>query len=141
MARRCCSRLSAIAASVIAICVASCSSQDAPPAAEIRVPNIQLSPAPAGSCQIDGVKMCQVTDGFSSALVPQTPPASKASSLEPPASPDSLEFQIPAGQTINLLCYYDAQHKSLARAEATAESPLTGNSVQYMKQHGFCSNK
>ncbi len=63
------------------------------------------------------------------------------SSYGPPNLPDSYEFQIPAGQNIKLMCYYDPQHTSVYRADATADSALTGNSVEYMKQRGFCANK
>jgi hypothetical protein len=83
--------------------------------------------------------MCQVTDGSQATAPPHTAPM--PSSYGPPNVPDSLEFQIPAGQSITLSCFYDPQHSLLYRAEATAESPLTGNSVEYMKQHGFCANK
>ncbi|MGA6971508.1 MAG: hypothetical protein WBY93_07745 [Candidatus Binatus sp.] len=125
----------------IAICVASCSSNDAPPP-QTGFESMQLSPAAAGSCEIDAVKMCQVLEG-SSAAAPssQTASVSTPSSVMPTTAPDSLEFQIPAGQSIKLACYFDPQHTSLYRANATADSPLTGNSVEYMKQHGFCVKK
>jgi len=45
------------------------------------------------------------------------------------------------GQAIKLMCYYDPQHTSVYRADATAQSALTANSVEYMKQRGFCINK
>jgi len=103
---------------------------------------MQLSPAAAGSCEIDAFKMCQVLEG-SSAAAPssQTASVSTPSSVMPTTAPDSLEFQIPAGQSIKLACYFDPQHTSLYRANATADSPLTGNSVEYMKQHGLCVKK
>ena len=99
---------------------------------------IQISPAAAGSCQIDAVKMCEAEGG-------SAPPASSqpamASSYGPPNAPESLEFQIPAGQAIKLMCYYDPQHSSVYRADATPDAALTQNSVEYMKKQGFCSNK
>ena len=121
----------------IAICSAACSSKTA------QTPNLastQSSPAPAGNCQIDAVKMCQVTEGGSAKVAQQTA-APSASSYGPPNMPDSVDFQIPAGQAIKLMCYYDPQHTSVYRADATPEDALTGNSVDYMKKHGFCSNK
>jgi hypothetical protein len=54
--------------------------------------------------------------------------------------PDSVEFQIPAGQAIRLMCYYDPQHKSVLRGDATPESALTENSVEYLKKQHFCLN-
>ena len=59
------------------------------------------------------------------------------SSYGPPNMPDSIEFQIPAGQAIKLMCYYDPQHTSVYRADATPDSPLTDNSVEYMKKPGI----
>ena len=106
-------------------------------------PNSQacrLSPAPAGACQIDAVKMCQATDG-TTAPAQTASSAPMPSSYGPPNLPDSVDFQIPAGQLIKLMCYYDPQHTSVYRADATPESALTGNSVDYMKKQGFCTNK
>jgi hypothetical protein len=124
-----------------ATCIASCSSTPAQPP-QMELTNIQLSPAAVGSCKIDAVKMCQVTEG-----APASPAAAQnasipvSSSYGPPNLPDTVEFQIPAGQAIKLMCYYDPQRTSIYRADATAESPLTGNSVEYMKQRGFCVTK
>src|SRR5271168_876799 len=115
---------------------AACSSnKPAPPS----LASIKISPAPAGSCQIDAVKMCQVTDGGGKAA-PQQAGTQIASSYTPPNIPDSLEFQIPAGQAIKLMCYYDPRHTSIYRADATPESDLTDNAVDYMKKQGFCTN-
>ncbi len=64
-----------------------------------------------------------------------------ASSYGPPNMPESVDFQIPAGETIKLMCYYDPQHTSVYRADATPQSQLSGNSVEYMKKQGFCVSK
>jgi hypothetical protein len=122
----------------LAICIASCSSSTPQAPGMPDVSSMQLAPAPAGSCQIDAVKMCQVVGG--SGPPPPTQP-STMSSYGPPNLPDSYEFQIPAGQNIKLMCYYDPQHASVYRADATPDAALTGNSVEYMKQRGFCANK
>ena len=119
----------------IATCTASCSSkQEQPPAMDVG--STQISPAAAGSCKIDAVKMCQAT-GSSPTAPPQ--PA-MASSYGPSNLPESIEFQIPAGESIKLMCYYDPQHNSVYRADATPQSPLSGNSVEYMKKQGFCAS-
>ena len=126
---------------VIATCAASCSSKsDQPPGmdlASMQMSTMQMSPAPAGACQIDAVKMCQAEG---SSTTPSSQPAT-TSSYGPPNMPESIEFQIPAGQTIKLMCYYDPQHTSVYRADATPESALTVNSVEYMKKQGFCVSK
>ena len=139
MTGRCVARLTAKVPllAAIAICVASCSGSKAQPPG-MGMASMQLAPAPVGSCQIDAVKMCQAIGG--SAPPPPTQP-STMTSYGPPNLPDSYEFQIPAGQAIKLMCYYDPQHVSVYRADGTPESALTGNSVEYMKKRGFCANK
>lgn len=102
--------------------------------------SMQMSPAAPGSCEIDAVKMCQATDSGGKTVAQSASPP-MASSYGPPNMPDSIEFQIPAGQAIKLMCYFDPQHASIYRADATAESPLTTNSVDYLKKQGFCTKK
>jgi uncharacterized protein involved in copper resistance len=123
----------------IATCAASCASErEQPPGMNLAsMQSMQMSVAPAGSCQIDAVKMCQAEG---SSTTPSSQPAT-TSSYGPPNMPESIDFQIPAGQTIKLMCYYDPQHSSIYRADATAQSPLTGNSVEYMRNQGFCVTK
>lgn len=124
-----------------AICTTSSSSKQ-PQSPGMDLANMQISPAAAGSCEIDAVKMCQVTGGVSAPAQTSQPATTlMASSHGPLNAPESVEFQIPLGQAIKLMCYYDPQHTSVYRADATAQSALTGNSVEYMKQRGFCINK
>jgi hypothetical protein len=125
-------------AMALATCTASCWSRKAQtPGMDLA--NMQISPAAAGSCAIDAVKMCQVEGGGAA-------PSSQPAAVPMPGSygqssiPESVEFQIPAGQAIKLMCYFNPQ-RTVYRADATAESPLTGNSVEYMKKQGFCINK
>lgn len=101
---------------------------------------MQMSPAAAGSCRIDAIKMCQ-TEGGTAAPQAEQKATMPMPSYGPPNLPDSIEFQIPAGQNIKLMCYYDPQHTSVYRADATPDSALTENSVEYMKKQGFCVNK
>ena len=123
----------------ITICTASCSStQEQSPGTSLA--RMQMSPAAPGSCQIDAVKMCQAEGGTAA---PQAEQKAVMPMLTygPPNLPDSIEFQIPAGQSIKLMCYYDPQHTSVYRADATPDAPLTANSVDYMKKQGFCVSK
>jgi hypothetical protein len=123
----------------IATCAASCSSKsDQPPG--MNLANMQVSPAPAGSCNIDAVKMCQAEGGTAAPQAEQKA-TMPMQSYGPSNLPDSIEFQIPAGQNIKLMCYYDPQHTSVYRADATPDSALTINSVEYMKKQGFCVKK
>jgi len=103
--------------------------------------SMQLSPAAVDSCKIDAIKMCRVIEGYAAGSSSQPVTGSVPSSYTSSITTDSVEFQIPAGQNIKLTCYSDPQHGSVYRADATAESALTGNSVEYMKQRGFCIKK
>jgi hypothetical protein len=124
---------------MIATCTASCSSKSEQPPG-MNLASMQMSPAAPGSCQIDAMKMCQA-EGGNAAPQAEQKAAMPMQSYGPPNLPDSIEFQIPAGQNIKLMCYYDPQHTSVYRADATPESPLTENSVEYMKTQGFCVKK
>jgi hypothetical protein len=125
----------------IATCIASCSSKEERPIPPgMNLASMQMSPAAPGSCRIDAIKMCQTEGGVAA------PPAEQKATMPmpsygPPNLPDSIEFQIPAGQNIKLMCYYDPQHTSVYRADATPDSALTENSVEYMKKRGYCVNK
>lgn len=119
--------------SVLLLSLTGCSTKSATPATP-AMPTLTV--APAGSCTIDAMKMCQVTDASPSSAAPSTAPAAPygASTM-----PDSVEFQIPAGQTIRLMCYFNPQRTGLVRADATPLSELTTNSVDYLKAQGFCT--
>ncbi|HYL57959.1 MAG TPA: hypothetical protein VEU51_03740 [Candidatus Acidoferrales bacterium] len=129
------SRTFGLAAGALAICFAGCSSaKSAPPPTGLAA--MQMTPAAAGACEINAVKMC-------TEVSPPTAPSEKvplATSYPMSNMPDSVEFQIPAGQAVKLMCYYDPQHKSVLRGDATPESPLTEISVQYLKKQHFCMN-
>ena len=124
---------------LVATATASCSSKKAQ-SPGMDLANMPISPASTGFCEIDAVKMCQ-TEGGSAASPSQPAAMPVPNSYGSPNPPESVEFQIPAGQAIKLMCYYDPRHRSVYRADATALSPLTGNSVEYMKKQGFCVNK
>ena len=133
-------RLRATAAALtIASCIASCSSNDAQPTG-MNLASMHMSPAAPGSCPIDAIKMCQAEAGNAAPQTEQKATMPMAT-YGPPNLPDSIEFQIPAGQSIKLMCYYDPQHSSVYRADATPQSALTENSVDYMKKQGFCASK
>jgi len=126
----------------IATCATSCMSKK-PQSPGMDLANMQISPAAAGSCAIDAVRMCQVTGGLADAAASRPAPTTipMAASNAPPSAPESVEFQIPVGQAIQLMCYYNPQHNAVYRADATAQSALTVNSVEYLKQRGFCIKK
>jgi hypothetical protein len=121
----------------IATCTASCSNNSAQPPG---LPSMQMSTAAAGGCRIDAIKMCQAK-GATAAPQAEQKATMPMATYGPPNLPDSIEFQIPAGQNIKLMCYYDPQHTSVYRADATPDALLADNSVDYMKKQGFCVNK
>ena len=127
--------LGLLSAGALAIWFAGCSSAKSSSPQPQSLPAMQMTPAAAGACEINAVKMCTE--------VGPTTPAEKtplATSYPMSNMPDSVEFQIPAGQAVKLMCYYDPQHKAVLRGDATPESPLTENSVQYLKKQHFCMN-
>src|ERR1700730_24321 len=79
---------------MLAIWSSGCSSKTEQPAF-VGGPRVAMVVAPAGSCQIDAVKMCQATTGSQTAAQPSSAPM--AGSYGPPNMPESVEFQIPAG--------------------------------------------
>ena len=120
----------------LAVSIAGCASHKGPDAT--RFPAITL--APAGSCEIDAMRMCVATGGATAAPSSSADnPGQAAGGIAP--MPDSIEFLIPAGQAIKLMCYYDPQHRSITRADAAVEAPLTNNSVEYLNAQGFCAKK
>ncbi len=124
----------------ITTCTASCSSKQEQQSPMMNLASMQMSTAPPGACKIDAIKMCEAEGGTAAPQAEQKA-TMPMPSYGPPNLPDSIEFQIPAGQSIKLMCYYDPQHTSIYRADATPESALTDNSVDYMKKQGFCVNK
>ena len=125
-------------ATAVTIWIAGCSSSKSPAPAS-GLATTQMTPAAAGSCEINAVKMCTEVGGATPASSARTN-VPMASSYPTQNMPDSVEFQIPAGQAIKLMCYYDPQHKSVLRGDATPESALTENSVEYLKKQHFCLN-
>jgi hypothetical protein len=121
-----------------AVCIASCSSKETQTPSQApdvsRMASMPITPAAADACKIDAIKMCKEEGGSA------PPPSPSLTSYGPPNMPTSVEFQIPAGQAIKLMCYFDPQHSSVYRADATPEAALTENSVEYMKKQGFCAN-
>jgi hypothetical protein len=123
----------------MALILTACSSKEAPPGAPV-IPNLKIALAPPGSCNIDAAKMCNSIGGLSgqrSAVAPSAAQTTYANAT----TPESVDFQIPAGQAIKLMCYYDQQHTAIVRADATPESQLTDNSAAYLKSQGFCAQK
>jgi hypothetical protein len=126
-----------------ALMLAACSSNKQSPTEGLA--SMKISPAPPGACEIDAAKMCASIGGLSggglAAGSASTSPSPAQTGYSASTAPESLEFQIPAGQAIKLTCYFNQAHTSVVRADAAAESALTDNSVAYMKTQGFCAQK
>jgi hypothetical protein len=124
----------------LALTLTACSSSEQQQAGPPTMPNMKMSLAAPGSCNIDAAKMCSSLGTLSGQGAPTASQAAQTTYANATA-PESIDFQIPAGQPIKLLCYYDQQRTKIVRADATPESPLTDNSVSYLKSQGFCTSK
>ncbi len=125
------------------LAASACSSSNPAPS-EQNLASLKVAPAPAGSCDIDAIKMCTSLGSLANQSASIPPPTSASAAQTTYASanmPESIDFQIPAGQAIRLMCYYNPQHTAIARADATPVSALTDNSVAYLKTQGFCPQK
>lgn len=119
------------AGAVVTQLSACASQQNSPP------PPVAGTPSTDATCNIDARKMCAAIDkGAASTSSSSAPPLSQ--SYGSAAMPDSIDFQIPAGPEVRLMCYFDPQHVTVARADATPKVPLDANAVKYLKEQGFC---
>jgi hypothetical protein len=121
-----------VVATAVAMLVFACASQNSSaPQAVAGVPSRDAT------CNIDARKMCAAIDkGPGGNTAASAPPLSQ--SYGTATMPDSLDFQIPAGPEVRLMCYFDPQHLTIARADATPKTPLDANAVKYLKEQGFC---
>ena len=132
--------LTTIAIAVAMLAASACSGSNSsanPP----DLSSLQVAPAPPGSCDIDAIKMCISIGSLANQSSMPAPGSAAQTTYASANMPESVEFQIPAGQAIKLMCYYNPQHTAIARADATPESALTDNSVAYLKTQGFCGQK
>ncbi|MDO8431353.1 MAG: hypothetical protein Q7S58_02985 [Candidatus Binatus sp.] len=130
-------KAASIASIAMAVMLAACSSNSSSPESGLAV--MKVAPAPPGSCEIDAAKMCSAIGSLAGGS--ESTPSAAQTTYANATAPESVEFQIPAGQAIKLTCYYDQPHTAIVRADATPESALTDNSVAYMKSQGFCAQK
>jgi hypothetical protein len=121
-----------IFAAAIVSQLAACASQQTPAA----TPAVAGTPSTDATCNIDARKMCAAIDKGAASTSSSQPPL--AQSYGSAAMPDSIDFQIPAGPEVRLMCYFDPQHVTVARADATPKTPLDANAVKYLKEQGFC---
>ncbi len=96
----------------------------------------------AAECKIDAVKICQTAGGGGAPAknapqmaMPQTGGYGTSSA----ALPETIEFTIPAGPTLQLMCYYDPQHTKVTRADVANQVAMTPSTVKYLKDQGFCA--
>ena len=115
----------------VAMQLCACASQQTPTPQAIAV-----TPATDATCNIDARKMCAALDKGAASTAPSSQPLSQ--SYGSAVMPDSIDFQIPAGPEVRLMCYFDPQHVTVARADATPKVPLDANAVKYLKEQGFC---
>ncbi|HEY6417880.1 MAG TPA: hypothetical protein VIX59_02660 [Candidatus Binataceae bacterium] len=103
--------------------------------------NASSSPATAeaGGCKIDPVKICEASSGrhASTAPMPSAPTMGMYGSRAIP--PETVQFEVPLGPTIQVMCYYDPQHATVSRADIANQPALTPDTVKYLRDHHFCA--
>ncbi len=120
----------------LAAALGACASQA--PATAVSAP---AAGGGTAECKIDAVKICQSTGGGAPAknapqmAMPQTGGYGTSSA----ALPETIEFTIPAGPTLQLMCYYDPQHGKVTRADVANQVAMTPTTVKYLKDQGFCA--
>ncbi len=124
---------SAVLAAVLMLGLGAC-------AAKAPAPVTSAAAAPAGDCKIDAVKMCQAASGN-----PQPSTVPKATGMGYGASsgtmPDTIQFDIPNGPSLQLMCYYDPQHTAITRAEIANEVAMSAATVKYLRTQKFCAGQ
>jgi hypothetical protein len=125
-------------AAMLALGESACASSATARQTIVSAPATQAG-APAGACKIDAVKICQ-TAGGGAAKNPEPMAAGQMGYGASSATmPDTIEFSIPAGPTLQLMCYYDPQHSKVTRADVANQVAMTSATVKYLKDQGFCA--
>src|SRR5579863_6379994 len=93
------------------------------------------APMPVGDCKMDAVKMCTEIDTSGKAATATPTGGAMYGST---TTPDAVDFDIPAGVQVRLMCYFDPQHTTVTRADATPKSELDAGSIAYLKGKNFC---
>ncbi len=111
--------------------IGGCAGQNA--AAPAAAP---ASQAVAG-CNLDMAKICSEAK---SAGTLEAAPAPMGYVASQSTMPDTAHVAIPNGPTLQVMCYYNPQHSSLAKTDWTSSSALDQGAVGYLKGKGYCSN-
>jgi hypothetical protein len=53
--------------------------------------------------------------------------------------PDTARVAVPNGPTVQVMCYYDPQHKSLAHSDSTSSSAIDAGAAAFLKSKGYCA--
>jgi hypothetical protein len=123
-------------AAAIAFAMSACASSA--PATTVSAP--AEAGGPAAECKIDAVKICQTTGASGTAKSPAPMAMGQMGYGATSATmPDTIEFTIPAGPTLQLMCYYDPQHSKVTRADVANQVAMTPSTVKYLKDQGFCA--
>jgi hypothetical protein len=132
-------KLTALApvAAALALGVSACASSA--PATTVSAPAAEAG-APPAECKVDAVKICQAEGGGAAAKNPAPMAMGQMGYGASSATmPDTIEFSIPAGPTLQLMCYYDPQHTRVTRADVANQVAMSASTVKYLKDQGFCT--
>lgn len=119
----------------LSISIAGCGStaaNTAPPAA---------TAADTGGCQIDAAKICQATGPKADTGSAMTMPPAVSYGPAPGTLPQTVQFDIPAGPSLQVMCYYDPQHGGVSHADLANAPPMTPATVKYLRDQHFCANQ
>jgi hypothetical protein len=122
----------AAAAAFISGCAAS------PSASSARGQGGTGAAAAPGGCTVDAMKICTQAQAAGTLIAP---PMSMGAASTQAAMPRTARVEIPDGPTIQAMCYYDPQHKRIARADWTATAPLDEKAAAYLKSQKLCSDQ
>ncbi len=93
--------------------------------------------AGAADCAVNTVKICGDAQNGGTLEPPPAPMGYVASQS---TMPDTARIAIPNGPTVQVMCYYNPQHTSLAKSDWTSSTALDQSAVGYLKSKGYCSN-
>src|SRR5580658_10603401 len=122
----------AVLAASIAMGAGGCASSTASPAVA------PAASADAGTCKIDPVKICEATNGRQASTTPAPSAPTMGMYGSQAIPPETVQFEVPLGPTIQVMCYYDPQHATVSRADVANQPALTSDTVKYLRDHHFC---
>jgi len=115
----------AIALALIGLC--GCAGQTT---GQSSIPASGQNPA---DCKIDSAKICN--EAQTAGTLEPGPPRGYGGQ----SGMDTAQIAIPNGTTLQAMCYYDPQHKSLTRSDWTSSRTLDASAIDFLRGKGYCA--